>query len=441
MKNLFVFVLLLSLSLKAQNIKITKGVEFPIQKSKWTNIALESDSTGFYYFRSIGGYYSTKYVLHKLDAHKSSTIFEKEIDLSGDSYLGGEGYFKAAHNINGKIRIFTQAIKGKTNHFMMQEFSSVTGEAFGPPVIVDAMEDTKAYIISESILKFHVNFSPDHSKMLVVAELKKDEKIQKVFAKLYSTEGYKKIWEKEPIGTYSNSTVSSFDYHVDNEGTFYYLFVYLRSGEQKLYTVGQNIYSYYDYAHGIGLCRPTSTANKIMLIPSKGITTFEPKLEIVQNKIVCSGHFVEGEFKNKGADELANIGFFFLTVDPLIAEIKTSHFKLLDDTYRAKLAVKDKGKRHEFAGNKEYQNLQTLWINGSFYNIQLRTIDKGYVGAYGKEILVFKYDAASKLQWVKLIPRSTYEDLNGLNFLATNKLNLFYYDLPENLSAFPSAGD
>lgn len=440
MKKILLFCLIFSFCAQAQKINVTKSSDFPSGRGLFTYQALDHDSSGFYYVRDKGGYSSSKYVIQKFDFKKSSFIFEKTIDLAGDAYIGGGARFLEAFNKNNRILLFTHASKGKENHLMMQKFSSFTGEEASKPVIIDELKDTKLAFISDATLDFKITFSPDNKKMLVVSEYKKDEKVQNVKARLYDAVTFEKIWEKEPIKIYENSTVSSFDYHIDNEGTFFYMFVYLRNDDKKTYWNGTITLIHENYVHGIGIINANSTENKIIAIPSTGITTLEPRLELIKDKLICTGQYFEGEHVVRTLQEINNTGFFLLTIDPAKAELKTKSFVFFNEEIRANLAYKDIRKKYSGAGNKEYSNFETFLYNNCFYHVIERVIDKGYVTSFGKEIIIYKYDQNHKLEWMKLIQRNTLNELNGLFFLVTKKINLFYYDSPDNLQAFPEAG-
>lgn len=441
MKKITLFFLILTLCGRAQKINVTKSSDLPSGRGAITYDALDHDSSGFYYFRDIGGYGSSRHAIQKFDFKKSSFIFEKVVDLSGEAYIGGAAKYIGAFNKNDRILVFSHATKGKDNHLMMQKFSSFTGEEMTKPVILDELKDEKIAFISDAILDFKITFSPDNKKMLIVSELKKDEKIQKVKARLYDAVSFEKLWEKEPITVYEKSTVSSFDYCVDNDGTFSYLFAYLRSNAEKTVTNGSTFFIFKNEVHGIGIIKAGGTENKVIPIPSSGITTLNPKLKVVNDKLVCTGQYFEGEHIVRIENDISNTGFFLITIDPAKAELKSKSFVLLTEDIRSKLAYKDVRKKFNEAGNKDYANFETFLHNGCFYQVIEREIDKGRAISYGKEIIIYKYDANNKLEWMKLLQRNTMNEVTGLFFLVTKKVNLFYYDVPENLLAFPNAGE
>lgn len=440
MKKITTLFLLLSFCAQAQKMSVTKGSEIMTSRGGMSDFALDHDSSGFYFVRSKGGYFSNKFIIQKIDPKKSTPVFEKLIDLTGDAYIGGAGSLLGAYNKNGKILVFSHAVKGKENHLILQKFSSFTGEELTKPVIIDDLKDTQAYIISDALLDFKIQFSPDDKRMLVVSELKKDEKVQKVKAKLFDATSFEKIWEKEPIGIYGNSTVSSFNYCIDNEGTFSYLFSYLRNDAKKSFMNGSTLFTYENQVHGIGIIRANSTENKVIAIPSTGITTFEPKLEVANDKLICTGQYFEGEHVYRFDGDISNTGFFLLTIDPVKAELKTKSFAPLTEDIRSKLAYKDMGKKFSEAGNKVYMNFETVLNNNCFYQIIERSVGKDAMNGMGKELIIYKYDQNHQLQWMKLLQRSTMGEWNGMNYLITKKVNLFYYDSAENLVTYPEAG-
>lgn len=401
----------------AQTFKLTKGQEFEV-KGDWANNALEPDSTGFYYFRSIGGYSSSKYVLHKCDLKTAATIYQKDLDLSGSAYIGGKGYRVKQCNKNGKIMIFSNAIKGKENDLLLQEFSSATGEPLGEPSVLDHLEDTKSYMISGAELNYFIEFTPDNKKMMVVTEIKQEKKEQIVLAKLYDLNGNKKIWEKNIVTTYSNSTVSSFDYKVNNEGIFSYLFMYLISRDYVDEHVG----------YGIGISQADEKYNKIFALPSEGITIYSPKLNVINGEFVCSGQFFDQKLVYRKSAK-KNTGFFLITFDPLKAEIKTKSFDILNTDLDTKLDYKWMRDECETSDCKRYEHYKTLMFNNCFYQINVH-----HPYESGAEIIVYKYNKSNKLEWMKLIPRVATKYF-GVSYLVTDKLNFIYREHPQNLEA------
>jgi hypothetical protein len=235
------------------------------------------------------------------------------------------------------------------------------------------------------------------------------------------------------VNIYRNSTVSSFDYCVDNLGNFSYLFIYLKSKDD-----GFNKYANEDFAHAVGISSFGSTKNNVIEITSNEIETFNPKLEIINNLLVCTGKYkFQGEpsaayFANK------KVGLFLLAIDGGSGALKTKSYEYFSPEIHKKLSYKDKGYTSEFAGQKTYTTYKTLLIGGFLYQIKLRTLDNDYEDCQGKEILIYKYDSNNELEWMKIIPRSTFKELAAVNYFVDNKLNLLYYEDPQNLENFPN---
>ena len=60
--------------------------------------------------------------------------------------------------------------------------------------------------------------------MAVVSEFKWPKKTSEVSVSIYETATNKKLGTKPLIDGYKGSTISSFNYRLDNNGNFYYLF-------------------------------------------------------------------------------------------------------------------------------------------------------------------------------------------------------------------------
>lgn len=431
-KAFLFFSIIVTTTFQAQQFKLTKGADF--EKANWDSRMLDHDDKGFYYLTQMGSFLSPKYVLRKFDLITAKLIYERTIDFTGDDYMGGRAFLVDIFNKNGKILAFSKSTKGKQNHLMMQEYSSETGELIGKPVIVDEMADTHAYVISEAVVDFKISFSPDNKKMLIIGEVKEAHKVQKVFAKLYDLKGYKKLWEKEPIAVYRNSTVSSFNYCVDNLGNFSYVFVYLKPKSE-----GFNRYANEHFAHAIGVSLFGRNDSKTIEITSNEIATFDPKLEIINNLLVCTGEYEHQGLPGSAYVEDKKVGFFLLTIDGETGVLKSKSYEYFTPEIHKKLSYKDKGYVNTPACQKAYTNYKTLSINDAFYQIKLRTIDDDYYWARkGMEILIYKYDLNNKLEWMKVLPRSTFKEFTAVNYFVGKNLNLLYYEDIKNLNDFPN---
>lgn len=432
--QVFIALTVACILVNAQTFNVTEGTIFKSKKDPWTHHLFEPDSTAFYTLDGLGGYYSTRYVLRKFDAKNAQLVYEKFMDFSGEDYLGGKSYFLHGFRKGGKILVFSQSTKLKTTLLMMHEYSCETGEALRKPLVVQEIADTKAYIVSDGLQKFEICFSPDNTKMLIVAELKRNQKIQKVVANLYQVSNYKKIWEKEPLGTYLNSSTSTSNYVVDNQGNFSYIFAYLKSNREL---VGGS----QDVAHAIGMSNANSLEHKVVQILSTEFTTKDPQLEMINNVLVCSGKYF-GEYQAGqafGGDK--KVGFYLLTLDPGRGVLLSQSANYFKPDIHKKLSYLDKGFTTLYAGSKHYYHYKTLSHKGSFYQIWTREIDHDYESEQGMEILVYKYTTSHQLEWMKLIPRRTGKEMVAMNYFPGKSIHLLYYEDPSNLENYPNTDD
>jgi hypothetical protein len=426
MKKLFcrIFVIL-SLASGAQNFKITTGEEFETTRFVWTSEAIEPDATGFYFIRNTNAF-TGKYVIHKLDLKTSKTIYMKEVQLKHDVYKGSESYIYGIYNKNGKLFMFSKVAKAKSMRLVLQEFNNTTGEEIGEPVIVDELETTR---FSKEMLDIQIAFSPDNKKMLITTEIKENKKEQKVYCKLYDLNGFKKIWEKQAITTFKNSTVFSSQYRVDNNDNLSYVFRYARSEHKD----DENNLD--DIEFGIAMISGKNNMNKLYPLPCKGITNTAIHIKIAPNNLIlCTGQYALGEIER---EKNTKRGFFLITLDPETMTAKSESYDYLNDDLTRKLLY-DKNEISTFI---YWSRVGNYFLNGSLYVVKQQeySISKsnGYTDYFENEIVVFKYNKDYKLEWQKLIPRRTLGDANGLNVMLTNKLHFIYYENPKNLEKFP----
>jgi hypothetical protein len=406
-----------SLFLNAQNFKVETGEEFEAPRVVWNNLILDPDNSGFYFIRNKNGI-ANHYIIHKIDRQTSKTIYQKEIDF----------YVYKGFNKNGKLLLFSVESKEKTTlsnksseKIILNEFNSTTGERIGEPVVVDELKSNRA----GQGLNYNVTFSPDNKKMLLTSEIKENEKEQIVTCRLYDTDGYKKIWEKEAMTVYKNSTISSAQYMVDNEGTLIYSFAYLRSSYKNQFEMKTDI------SFAVAIVSGKNNSLKIHEIPDDG-KTLAINTKFINNMVICSGTFADGVGE---VPLYAKRGFFMIAIDPVTLEMKPPAFNYIDEKIQD-LFVSDKEKNTRIGWSVP----KVFFIKDSYYAVyqhEYSTTEYNSTTLYDDEILTMRYTPENKLAWMKILPRNSSRGTTALNYITTDKLHLIYYDNPENLKKFP----
>ena len=372
--------------------------------------------------RHKNGIAATTYMLHKVDKKSGKTIYIKEITPDFGIY--------DVFNVNGKLLVFSyDANSSFFKHgiaLLLTQYNSDTGEKMGETLEIDKIISKKDH----QSLDIDISFSPDRKKMLVTSEIKENKKIQNVTFKLYEVNGYIKVWEKSPITTYKNSTVSSSEYMIDNQGNLCYLFAYARSDHKDI------LDNYDDLNYGVGLASSQNAHTVHFEIESKGKTLQSITCDIINNDFLCFGQFSDGEIK---IEDEAKRGFYMVVVDAKNLELKSQIFHYIDSSIEDKLLMN----RAKYGNFLKWSTPKLFLLNESIYFVSQHQYKiNGYnnfpPSIYKDEILVIKYTKSNTVDWMKIIPKiSAYPEANPVNVIVNDKLNFIYYDKPENLTNFP----
>jgi hypothetical protein len=222
---------------------------------------------------------------------------------------------------------------------------------------------------------------------------------------------------------YKNSTVSSSEYCVDNNGNLYYIFGYVRSDHKNEFD------NYDDVNFGIV---SNSGSNASIII--KEINASNKKIETIAcevfgNSLVCTGNFSDGQID---IDKNAKRGFFIASLnnnDNLYLE----NFAYIDD----KIEEDIKPGRKENGNNIYWTPGKMFVMNNSFYVFRQVVRVKGYTTL--DELLLLKYTLDMKYLWMREVRRfSSGEKESVVNIVLNDKINLLYYENLENMRNFQS---
>jgi hypothetical protein len=208
----------------AQDITIVPGTEFKVDDGSVYNYYIGNDATGVYIKRTSTKGKGIYQLIQKLDPKTLAVIYSKGFEserLENISYC----FLK-----EDKIFIFSQKFDKaeKSKYFLMRQFSAATGDMIGD---VKQVASTTCDPFYANNLHFNVSFSPDGKKFLVLDVNPNNKETAPV--NIYETSTLKKISTKNIISAYKNSTISSFNYRIDNSGALFYLFYYMKDFDTK----------------------------------------------------------------------------------------------------------------------------------------------------------------------------------------------------------------
>jgi hypothetical protein len=413
----------ISLSIQAQNIQITNGDTLHLKSSIDYTGFIGRDTTGFYFHEGI----REKKTIYKLSLDKAKLIYQIDLfqKLNFTEIKVSEYSFTQMHLAGNKIFCFAEIDdKHKSRILALIIYDAISGKQIGEALVLDILSTEGYEAVYKSgfewrdgFVRFHISFTPDKSKLLVVSERKKNNIEQEVKATLYHVNGLKKIWTKDLLKTYNNSTISSRDYTINDEGTLFYLVDYLRKGG--------------DLVQGIGMVSFNNHQNKVKPIARSGVSTKGTSLKLLDNKLVCSGRFIDGEGKDY-SDLIEKCGFFFISIDDHTMETECERF--------------DYFKTSSFF-LEYYEDISIVLINDCYYVIKKynwRDIRDG-------DFIIYKYTKDNSLAWMKKIEKSCEAPIplsivgnlvKGSNFVVTQKdIRFLYYEHKKNIERYPNINE
>lgn len=200
MKYIFLFALLLiTLELSAQKFHIINGDTNQLNNKSYSSEVIAQDSSGFYVYTK-----GVDYSLCKFRLRDAKRVYETILTADKKFFSTGvnRGYeIKHIEIVNNRILYFVEISEKSNSILTFIEFDATTGKQLGEPKVLDE-QSTKGYneyaMLERNLGKvdFKIIFSPDKSKLLIVAEKIRNEKEPDITARLYNVNGYSKIWEK-----------------------------------------------------------------------------------------------------------------------------------------------------------------------------------------------------------------------------------------------------
>jgi hypothetical protein len=403
----------------SQKVNIQRGEEFKTKETPLFAYYIGADETGIY----IKGY-KESHVIRKIDPNTFKDIYTTTFELEPKTgrYMNAEE-IHSTQLIGDKIWIFTTRydVKESIKYFLLREFDSKTGKSLGDKKVIASLASDP---FGTNGRNFFISFSPDKSKMAVVSEFKWPKKTSEVSVSIYETATNKKLGTKPLIDGYKNSTISSFNYRVDNNGNFYYLFYYMIDFEEEI--------------GGLALTTIKSEATQSIItpLPFDKLEIKNGTFEFVNDNLIFSGAFVDVVTrKERKEGKEAKAGFYTFFIDRKTGEIKNKGFDYFTAEVNTKLTYSD-FKVEESPAKKHYGFEKIITIKDDIYLIESHSYilsgDNGYFDTE-REYIITKFNKDCKMQWMKVIPKFT-ANMNDFNYIVkNNSIYMVYLDHPNNI--------
>lgn len=431
MKNSFVILFtLLFFIARSQNSKLISSTVFSTVANADEDYWIQGDPNAGYLINSSESLTTGQCLLYKFDTKTGFKIFEKELHFSESGILK----LITAIYLNETINLFIVVtnVEEKKVYLIQKKINAITGIEIENSKEIDRFE---IEFETDILRDFIVIFSPDNSKMGILREEISSSRERITHAKVLDVKEQKVIWKQKLNTNSENEIPSGKNFIVDNHANIFYLFETI------------------DYHfHGIQKLFENLTQNKTLLLPTGNNSLNNPVIELVNNTLLCSGEFLEGERSNKTLEQDVRMGFFLMNIDAEKLQIINQTFDYLSEEFQQKLTYRDKnyffkleGIKSNHYSHKIYQHFKTIEKNGSFYVIKYNgySYETEKINGeeihheYHREILVFKY-SNYLLNWSRIIPRNIHnQNKLGLEISIDHQLNLFYFDNAENLKKFP----
>jgi hypothetical protein len=186
---------------------------------------------------------------------------------------------------------------------------------------------------------------------------------------------------------------------------------------------------------GLAVANVQPEASQAIITPL-GLDKFElvnGTFQFVNNSLAFCGIFKEDVETKKNEEK--GIGVYSFFIDAKTNDITSKGFDYFPKDVKEKLTYKD-GLIQESPAEKFYSFEEIFTVGESVYLIESHSYaisGNGYT-SYERELIVSKFNKTGKMEWMKIIPKFTANNLNNFNYLVrNNKVYLFYAEHPKNL--------
>jgi hypothetical protein len=417
MKKLFFLLLIVAaIPVSGQTFDIKKGEEFEPEDNAVFQYYIGIDDSGIFLRRTRTKGRGTSYFFQKLNRNTLKVEYTKDFETEKT-----EEPFSCQLK-GGKIIFLSTKREEKDRILLMREYKSSNGEAIGS---VKQISQNVSDPTELSGRDFEVSFSPDNTKLMVVSEVARPKKLPDITADVYEFPSYKKLGTKKLLNVYEQSTIASYSYKIDNEGRIFYMFNYMKDFDEQI------------QGKAIVTVQANDQKNTVTPIPFDKLEVQNGVFEFINDKLVLAGAFKDVVTKKeKKEGKLANAGVFSFFIDPKTSEVLNKGYDYFTPAVSEKLNYKD-GLIQANPGDKFYSFEQIFTFNNNVYLIESHSYvisgDKGYFNTE-RELIVSKFNSTGKLEWMRIIPKYTCNDLNSFNFVVNNnKVYLFYAEHPDNV--------
>lgn len=425
MKKFIIFFLIISaLPVFGQSFDIKKGQEFEPEDNAVFQYYIGVDESGIFIRRTRTRGKGTSYFFQKLNKNTLQVEYTKDFETEKT-----EEPFMCQLK-GGRIIFLTTKREEKDRVLLMREYKAATGEPLGTVKQISQSVTDQTELTGHG---FEVSFSPDNTKMMVVSEISRTKKLPDITADVYEFPSYKKVFSKKLLNVYEQSTIASYSYKLDNESRIFYMFNYMMDFDENI------------QGKAIASIQPNDQKNVVTKIPFDKLEVQNGVFEFVNDKLVLAGAFKDVVTKKeKKEGKMANVGVFSFFIDPKTSEVLNKGYDYFSPAVSEKLNYKD-GLIQANPGDKYYSFEQILTFNNNVYLIESHSYvisgDKGYF-AYERELIVSKFNNTGKLEWMRIIPKYTCNELNSFNYVINNnKVYLFYAEHPDNVEEGTSVTD
>jgi hypothetical protein len=422
MKKIALIIALLTFGISfAQTFSIKNGTPYRVDDGSQFNYYIGNNESGVYLARTTTKGKGITKVIQKLDSKTLAEVYSSGFVLDKYEEITNQVL------LENKIIVFTSVYnkEEQTKYCILREFDNNTGKMIGDKKVVGSLPSDPMGVNGRN---FYVIFSPNRSKLLIISEFKWPKKASEVKAEIYETASYKKLATKNIIGDYANSTISSFDYRIDNTGNLYYLFYYMMDFEEEI------------GGWAFASEKLTDTKTSITPLPFAKLEIQNGTFEFVNNDLMFCGVYKDiVKKKEKKEGKVADVGVYSFFFDGASGEIKRKGFDYFKPEIKEKLTYKD-GLIEESPAKKFYSLENIITFNNNAYLIESHSYaissNNGYT-SYERELIVSKFNTEGKLEWMRIIPKFTANNLTNFNFLVkNNKVYLFYAEHPKNLEKY-----
>ncbi len=425
MKKIITLLLLISVvKISAQEFKIKKGEEFEPEDNAVFQYYIGNDESGIFLRRTRTKGKGTSYFFQKLDKNSLKSVYIKDFETEKTEEPFG-CFLKS-----GKIIFLTTKREDKDRVLLMREYKAATGDAIGSVKQISQSISDQAELSGHA---FEVSFSPDNTKMIIVSEVSRVKQLTDISADVYEFPTYKKLFTKKLLNVYQNSTIASYNYKVDNDGRIFYMFNYMADFEEEI------------QGKAIASIQTNDQKNIVTPLPFNKLEVQNGIFEFMNDKLVLAGVFKDVVTKKEKKDgKTGNVGVYSFFIDPKTSEVLNKGYDYFSPEVNEKLNYKD-GLIKANPSDKYYSFEQIFTFNNNVYLIESHSYvisgDKGYY-AYERELIVSKFNSIGKLEWMRIIPKYTCNELNSFNFIVNNnKVYLFYAEHPDNVEEGTSVTD